>query len=234
VAGVHALGDSVPIEGDDARKMVTVLRKRTGDRIEVIDSATQRFGAILNLDGRSLRATLVEGIAGGPEAPSFSITVAQAIPKGRKMDFIIEKLTELGVADILPFFSERTIVDRAERKLERWQRIVKSAAQQCGRARIPPVAPPQRLPALLERFASFDRVLVAWELAENRLLRDHLPPLLAGAHSVLVVVGPEGGFSSVEAATMRSHGAQLVSLGPRILRTETAALVVVAILNYIA
>lgn len=216
--------------------MVTVLRKRTGDRIEVIDSATQRFSAILNVDGRSVRATLAEHIVRTAETASIAITVAQAIPKGQKMDFVVEKLTELGVIEIVPFFSERTIASRVERpKVERWRRLAKTAAQQSGRVQIPLVAPPEDFPALLDRFARFDRVLFAWEVAKEECpLRDRLPQLLAGAGSILVVIGPEGGFSSSEAAHAQNRGAHLVSLGPSILRTETAALVLVAIINYVA
>jgi len=236
VAGVHAVGESVELEGSDARKMVTVLRKRTGDRIEVIDSATQRFSAVLKVDGRSVRATLAEHVARTAPTASIVITVAQAMPKGQKMDFVVEKLTELGVIEIVPFFSERTIASRVEHpKVERWRRLAKTAAQQSGRVKIPRVALPEDFPALLDRFALFDRVLFAWELTEGEpLLRDRLPQLLAGAGSRMVGIGPEGGFSSEESARAAAAGAQLISLGSRILRTETAGLVLLALLNYLA
>jgi 16S rRNA (uracil1498-N3)-methyltransferase len=236
VAGVHAVGDSVNIEGGDARKIVTVLRQRSGDRIEVIDSAAQRFNAALQVEGRFVRATLSEQIAVARAAAKFEITVAQAIPKGQKMDFVVEKLSELGVAQILPFHSERTIPHLTPRneRTERWRRLAKAAAQQSGRVRVPAISPPQDLADVLERCADFDRALFSWELADEEPLRDRLPQLLAGVRSILVVIGPEGGFSAAEAACARERGAHIVSLGAQILRTETAALVLVAILNYLA
>jgi len=142
-------------------------------------------------------------------------------------------LTELGVREIFPFYCERTI-PQASRREERWQRLAAAAARQSGRSTIPSVASPQEFASLIDRFSDFDRVLFLWELAEHRLLRDELPPLLSGVRSVLVIVGPEGGFSSAEAATAQERGARCISLGTRIVRTETAALVIIAILNYLA
>ncbi len=99
---------------------------------------------------------------------------------------------------------------------------------------IPPVASPENFDGTLARFANYDRVLFLWELAERRPLRDVLPGLLNGARSILVVVGPEGGFSLEEAAIAHERGAHLVSIGTRIVRTETAALVMLSVLNYLA
>lgn len=226
-------GQTVELTGGDARKIVTVLRKKSGDAVEIIDSAAQRFAATLSIDNRRVSALLGNVIAGAAES-RLSVSVAQAVPKGQKMDFVIEKLTELGVREILPFFSERSSVDDVGAgKLERWRRLAQTAAQQCGRATLPAVEPPQTLEAIIARFAGYDRVLLAWELAETVPLRDRLPGLVAGAASVLIVIGPEGGFSSDEATAARAAGAELISLGSRILRTETAALVLTAILNYL-
>ena len=227
------MGERVKIEGGDARKLVTVLRRNTGDRIEVIDSAAQRFDATIEVDRRSVFATLSERIAATEEPPTFSISVAQAVPKGQKMDFVIEKLTELGAAEILPFYCERT-VPRRSRRDERWERLAAAAARQSGRSTIPAVLPAADFESILDRFSRYDRVLFLWELAEQLPLRDRLPQLLASVHSILVIVGPEGGFSSEEALLAQENGANLVSIGSRIVRTETAALVMLAILNYLA
>ncbi|MBV8726667.1 MAG: 16S rRNA (uracil(1498)-N(3))-methyltransferase [Candidatus Eremiobacteraeota bacterium] len=235
VAGTHAVGDRVKIEGGDARKLITVLRRRTGDRIEVIDSAAQRFEAMIEVDRKSVVATLENRVAGADEAAAFSVSVAQAIPKGQKMDFVVEKLTELGAYEILPFYCERTVPRRSEGgRHERWERLAASAARQSGRSRIPAVVAPHDFDTILERFNGYDRVLFLWELAEQQPLHDRLPRLLKGARSILVVVGPEGGFSSEEATLAQQRGAHLTSIGRRIVRTETAALVMLAILNYLA
>lgn len=233
VEGRHEAGDAVTLDGSDAHKIVTVLRKHDGDEIEVIDSAAQRFSANIAIDGRTVRATLNE-LKADAESSLPEITVAQGVPKGQKMDFVVEKLTELGAARIIPLQSERTVVsDVSPNKIERWRRLAKTAAQQCGRARIPQVADPQIFQQLCDSFAAYDVVLFPWELAARTKLRDALPSLVATAKSILIVVGPEGGFSHAEADAAQRAGAQLISLGSRILRTETAALALVAVLAYV-
>ena len=150
------------------------------------------------------------------------------------MDVVVEKATELGASAILTFCSERTIARGVgDSKLERWRRIARGAAEQSGRTEIPAVrGAADEFEALLARFSAYDRVLFAWESEERRPLRERLPSLLAGVRSVLVVIGPEGGFSHAEADAARARGAEVISLGERVLRTETAALVLLAILNY--
>lgn len=232
VSGVQHRDDVVSIEGGDAHHITDVLRLRPGDHIEVIDSSARTFVAELERDGRRLRARLVEELAGAPVS-ELRIDVAQALPKGSKMDIVVEKATELGAAAIVPFCSERAIARVAgTSKLARWRRIARSAAEQCGRADIPTLFAPMQFEELLARFEAYDLVLFAWESEERRPLRERLPALLAGAHRVLVVIGPEGGFSHAESDAARAHGARVVSLGERVLRTETAALVLLAILNY--
>ena len=232
VEGVRAAGETVPIVGGDAHKIVHVLRKRSGDAVEVVDSGAQRFQATLLIEDGAVRARLVERTSSvGHE--SKQITVAQGLPKGQKMDFVVEKLTELGVHAIVPLLSERSVASGAsENKLERWRRLAKTAAAQCGRDDIPQIASPESFDALLESFAQYDRVLFPWELAEEVPLNTVLPKLVENASSILLVIGPEGGFSHAEADRAREHGAHVIGFGRRILRTETAALVAVALLNY--
>lgn len=232
VEGNYATGETLDLSGGDAHKIVDVLRKRSGDLIEIVDSSAQRFAATLQIEGRSVRARLGESRAPA-EKRSLEITVAQGLPKGQKMDFVVEKLTELGVSTVLPIYSERTIVsDAGGAKLDRWRRLAKTAAAQCSRDRIPEIAAPRRFEELLESFSAYDTVLFPWELAEQGPLKDALPGMLENARRVLVIVGPEGGFSHAEAEAAQRAGAKLLSLGPRILRAETAALVTVAVLNY--
>jgi 16S rRNA (uracil1498-N3)-methyltransferase len=233
VEGVRAVGDRVAIGGGDARKIVTVLRLSEGDRIELIDSAGTRFEARLHVDGSAVSASLVGVRPDQPQA-ALSIDVAQAVPKGQKMDFVVEKATELGARAILPFYSERTIAHATgTEKLERWIRLARTAAQQCGRASVPYIRQPVAFQRLLDEFPTYDAVLFPWEVASPQPLRDTLPPLLSATRSALVVVGPEGGFSHAEAEAARERGAHLLWLGRRILRTETAAMVLLAILEYL-
>ncbi len=234
VEGVREPGARVEISGSDARKITRVLRLADGDLIEVIDSAGTVFAASVAIDGTRVGARL-EGAApvddsdDAADSPQFDL--AQALPKGAKMDFIVEKTTELGVHAILPFCSERTVArDAGEAKLERWRRLAKTAAQQCGRRTIPQIdAVIGSFEALLERLGEYEVVLFPWELAPRAPMRDVLPGLLGGARRALIVVGPEGGFTHEEAEAARARGAALLWMGPRILRTETAAMALLAI-----
>jgi 16S rRNA (uracil1498-N3)-methyltransferase len=209
-----------------------VLRKRSGDEIVVVDSAAQTFRAVLEVRKRAVIAHVNE-LIGRATPTRMRVAVAQAIPKGEKLDFAVEKLTELGASEIVPFVSERSIAGAKRAKLDRWRRIAKAAAAQSGRSDLPAVSDPLTFDALLASFARYDVVLLAWELAEKRTqLREILPGLLLRATSVLAVIGPEGGLSHDEASRALEHGARLVSLGSRILRTETAGIVLLGIINY--
>jgi 16S rRNA (uracil1498-N3)-methyltransferase len=234
VEGVYGAGQTLTLAGNDAHKIAHVLRKRSGDCVQVIDSAANRFEAVLEIENGSVRALLGEPAA--PQVTSrFHMTVAQGVPKGAKMDFVVEKLTELGIAAIVPFYSERSVVvESGQGKLDRWRRLAKTAAAQCGRNDIPEISEPVEFPALLKTFGDYDCVLFPWELAGEDALRDVLPSLVAKARRVLIVIGPEGGFAHTEAEAAECSGAHVIGLGAHILRTETAALVVVALLNYLS
>jgi 16S rRNA (uracil1498-N3)-methyltransferase len=233
VEGVHAVGDRVALAPDDAHKLATVLRKRSGDRVQIVDSGGVAYAATLAIDGRSVSATLDASLEREGVEPRLAITLAQAVPKGQKMDLVVEKATELGVRAIVPVRSTRVIgSDTSSAKVERWRRIARSAAQQSGRTRIPEVADVLDWDALLATFPSYDRVYVPWELAEPTPLRAVFDRDLDGVTSVLIVIGPEGGFAHDEVARACAAGATAVSIGRRILRTETAALVVVSALMY--
>src|ERR1700722_16162953 len=192
VEGVHVLGESVTFAADDARKIATVLRGRTGDRVHVIDSAGSAFAASLDVGDGAVTATPAEPIERGTRETAVRLTLAQAIPKGQKMDLIVEKATELGVAAIVPLRSDRVIGERTgDHKVERWQRIAKTAAQQCGRNVIPAVAPIASWDELMATFATYDRVYLPWELADVRPLRETFEADARAIASALFVVGPE-------------------------------------------
>lgn len=233
VDGVHSVGQRVMLAPDDARKIVTVLRRTSGERVELVDSSGATFDAVLDIEGKVVRARLDTAPQGLPIESGARIVVAQAIPKGQKMDFVVEKATELGVAAIVPLRSARVIGDyTGEHKRERWQRIAKSAAQQSGRTRIPVVEPVAAWDSLIATFGRYDRVYLPWELHAPAPLRDRFEPEVRDATTFLIVIGPEGGFSGDEVAVAQTAGAVPISLGRRILRTETAALVVLAALLY--
>ena len=210
-----------------------MLRLRDGDEIEAIDSAASRYIGRVRVDGNDLSATLIERLEDASTMP-FRVTVAQGVPKAQKMDYVVEKLTELGAVEIVPLHSERTVSQASENKLERWRRLTKTAAAQSGRSVIPHIAEPVEFARLLTTFDRYDCVLFPWELADRIPLREQLPVLVNDARRILIVIGPEGGFSHDEAQAARDAGAHLLWLGLRILRTETAALVLISVLSYLS
>jgi 16S rRNA (uracil1498-N3)-methyltransferase len=233
VEGVHAVGDRVGFAPDDARKLATVLRKRSGDRVQVVDSGGVAYAATLEVDARAVAATLDERLDRGEVETALRITIAQAVPKGQKMDLVVEKATELGAHAIVPVRSARVLGhETSPAKVERWRRIARSAAQQSGRVRVPEVADVHDWDALLATFPRYDRVYVPWELAHPAPLRELFERELPSANTALVVIGPEGGFAAEEIDRARGAGASAISLGRRILRTETAALVVLSAMLY--
>ncbi len=232
VSGTFAVGDVIEPAIDDQRKLRVVLRAADGDAVMVADSSGRRFAGSVVLDDKTVRVRLVEEIE-APPAMRLSITLAQGLPKGQKMEYVVEKATELGVARIVPFASDRSAGDTArEGKVERWRRIAKTAAEQCGRRDVPIVDDPIAFDALAARMRAAPLALFPWELASPAPLREHLPRLIENHHEVLVAIGPEGGFTHAETRAARQTGAHVISLGNRILRTETAGLVVASALLY--
>ena len=132
VAGVYAAGDIVELSGEDARKLTLVLRRKEGDSLEVVDSSGRAYAAVLALDGAR---ALLERELDVERGPVLRITLAQGLPKGQKMEFVVEKATELGVAALQPFASERSVVEGPrEGKLERWRRVSSLPTAPCGSA----------------------------------------------------------------------------------------------------
>jgi 16S rRNA (uracil1498-N3)-methyltransferase len=203
-----------------------------GDALTVIDSSGNAFEARLALDGKRTHATLERALDAAPES-SLEITLAQGVPKGAKMDFVVEKATELGVSRLIPLVTERTLGSQTRGgKIERWRRLARSAAQQCGRRDVPQIDEITGWADFCAAATSFERTFVPWELAERQPLRDRLPQLLAGVRRVAIAIGPEGGLSHAEVDQAVAAGARTISLGRRILRTETAGLVACSLFLY--
>jgi len=235
VEGVARPGEERELAPDDARKAAVVLRKRAGDGLEIVDSGGTLFAArIVRVTAYAVVVRLEAERAAARE-PRVELTLLQGVPKGAKMDFVVEKATELGVARIVPLVTQRVQGDAASAaKVERWRRLAKAASQQCGRRTIAAIDEPRRLADALSAtdVPGYDAVLVAWEVAERVPLRDRLPALLEGRSRVAVAIGPEGGFARDEVTAALAAGATAISLGERILRTETAGLVLCAAIRY--
>jgi 16S rRNA (uracil1498-N3)-methyltransferase len=218
-------GEQVTIEGDDAHHALRVLRLRPGERITVSDGR----GLVVDATVGEARERLVARVTArrSEEAPRPALRVFQAIPKKGKLDLVVQKLTELGAASIHLFASERSVpkwdAGKGELHAARLAEVARQAAMQSRRAWVPLVLPPVPLPSL----AIEDPTVVLHESATVRL-GDALP--VVAPASVGLVVGPEGGLTDAEVTAFRDRGARPVSLGPLILRTETASLAAAALL----
>lgn len=224
------------ITGDLFRHLSTVLRLKSGDRLCLADGAGHESEAVIAAIGKDGMHVDI----GPPQQVSTAvdatrITMYQGLPKGEKIDLILQKCTELGVARIVIFMARRSITrlegDRLPKRLSRWERIVQEAARQSGRDDIPEVAFSESLEDALKGDISTLGLLL-WEDEEDQGLRE-IVERSDKPESVAIVIGPEGGLTSEEAAVAVGHGFIPVSLGKRILRTETAGLSAVSILQYV-
>jgi 16S rRNA (uracil1498-N3)-methyltransferase len=233
-------GNRVVLSGDDAHHAIRVMRMKAGDRMICSDGrdreALVRVSAI---DKQSVEAEVLEWLDPPAEA-AVDVWVAQSLPKGDKMETVIQKCTEIGAARFIPFLSERTIVQydgkKEAKRLERWNKIAKEAAEQSRRGRIPQVDPPVSWKQLLQLSGEAGLALFCYEKEEERGLRDILSAWMgeprSGRGTILLIIGPEGGFSEEEAEEAATAGCRPVRLGRRILRTETAAMVGLSCIIY--
>lgn len=218
------VGDlEAPLAGEQARQIAEVLRLTPGDRVVLV-----KDGEEAELDLVRVTRSAVEGtvVARRPAAgePRVRLTLALPLLRGDRGEEVIEAVTQLGVSRIVPFTSERSVVrELSDKKKERWERIARESAETARRGRIPEISP---LATWGELFLLLEPpVLVAWEEERDAPLKRAIP---AGAGTLSMVIGPEGGLSSEEVEHARSCGAAIVSLGPRNLRSETAAVAAVA------
>ena len=224
------------ISGSEAKHISRVLRMTKGDRFILIDGKGDRFEAIIESRHRQELLVELKQVLPVPSPSPLEICLCQALIKSRSMDYIIEKTSELGVNEILPFSSERTVVrlnkDRVLNRIKHWREIAKSAAKQADRIKPAEIFSPVSYKDLINKLEGMDALKVLlWEKEESRDLKELLKssqPCLR----FLGIVGPEGGFSQKEAAMAKDIGFIPVSLGRRILRAETAAITLVAVVQY--
>ncbi len=229
VEGIVRIGETCEIAGEDARKLKLVLRARVGDEVEIVDSSGARYRCTIDRLEREVLILPRERLAEPVPERSLRFTLAQGIPKGSKMDYVVEKASELGVARLVPLLMERCIArECSPGKIERWRRLARAAALQCGRTEPMEIAEPISLERLLQESSAYDALLLPWELAPLDSPLPLLREALAGAESALGLIGPEGGFSSEEVDRAAAAGARMLRFGTRILRTETAGLVLSA------
>jgi len=229
VDGSCRVGEEAVLPPEEAHHAALVLRLMPGEAVELLDGQGLYAATLSVVDKHQARATVSARLP--DREPKVRVTLFQGLAKGDKFDDIVQKCTELGVHAVQPLEMARCVVrldpKRAEAQRQRWQRIAREATKQCGRAWVPKIHAPMKLddPTLAERWAQQQLLIVPWEEADSGSLRD----ILAGEWlCVGLVIGPEGGIAESEIARLRELGAQIATLGPRLLRTETAGMAALA------
>ncbi|WP_106768367.1 RsmE family RNA methyltransferase [Paenibacillus faecalis] len=235
--------DRVIITGEDARHITRVMRGKPGDTFIVSDGVSREaLVKIEHIEQTDVFAVVIEPLEMKQE-PLLKVTIAQSLPKGDKMETVIQKCTEIGAVHFVPFVSARTIVQydakKEGKRLDRWRKIAKEAAEQSHRNMIPAIDQPLSWKSLLDTFSEYDVVCFCYEQEHGSQLRDVLKPFIAQTlqkpgttASLLLLVGPEGGFTEEECKEAEEAGAVSVGLGRRILRCETAGMVALACALY--
>lgn len=215
-----------------AHQIRNVFHMNPGDRVMVLDDSGWEYQVSLQLVSRKSVLGQVEVRAPAGNEPMLDLTLFAALLKKDNFEWVLQKCTELGVGTIVPIITERTIIaEPSEHKLERWHRITMEAAEQSGRGRLPRLEDPIEMEEVLNRLPNFSRSLIFWTGAEVSNLQQVLGQAPVDG-PIACMVGPEGGFTDEEAEQVQSVGGKPVSLGPRILRAETAAVVVTALVMY--
>jgi 16S rRNA (uracil1498-N3)-methyltransferase len=238
VPDIDTTGRSISLDGLVARQLKTVLRAEVGERIRLFDGSGSEVEVEIDHVGKSeISTTLISGVQPVPE-PSVKVTMLLGLARPERIELAIQKCTELGAVSFLPVASERVqggnTVTPSAKRLERWQRIAIEAAEQSGRARVPNVESPIPLMDAVQQTIKDQPLLCMWEeLADqSQPLSTTLKSLDGDSRRIAALIGPPGGFSQSEAIAIREAGARLVTLGPRVLRSETAAITVMSAILY--
>lgn len=227
-------GKIILITGKEAHHILDVMRLKPLDKIVAFDGSGREYaGFIKDAKPGALSVEIVETRT--PSGPQRSkITLIQALPKKEKMDYIVEKSTELGVHSIIPVITERTIpkwdASKKTAQAQRWSNIAKEASKQCGRVDVPAIDRVMTFPESIKSSADYDLRLMAALTGETIRLKEALSGF--GVGKIAVAIGPEGDFTPREVSVAKEAGFKLISLGSRVLKSDTAGLASLAILNY--
>lgn len=225
---------TVSLHDEIARQIRTVLRMQPGDEIIVLDNSGAEWQVKLTDIGQVKSQGQIIGRRPAQGEPALQLTLYQGALKAQKFEWVLQKGTELGVSRFTPTLCHRSIANDSHalvKKYPRWQRIIQEAAEQSRRGRLPDLAPPLPLDEAIRQAKTQHTLLVMpWEAATDASLKAVLTA--KPADSIATFIGPEGGFTEAEAATARQAGAHLITLGPRILRAETAGVVICAAILY--
>lgn len=230
----------IEIVGKDVNHIKNVLRKKKGEQLIICseDTSIDYLCEIAKLEEDAIRCNILEELDTNVES-DIKVTIFQGLPKADKMEFIIQKAVELGVYDITPVEMKRCVVKLADKdkakKMQRWQKIAEVASKQSGRNRIPKIDDVISVKNICNLCTEYDIVIVAYEKEKENKLRYELERLKSNETEnlkIAVLIGPEGGIDETEINLLKENGAKIVTLGNRVLRTETVALNVLSIIMY--
>ncbi len=226
-------GDRVTFGPETAHQLRNVLRLRPGAQVTALDGTGTEYVVTLTALERDVAAGRIIAQQLARTEPRVSLTLYLCWIKGERFEWVLQKGTELGVSRFVPVLSERTVLRDPRRltsKRPRWERIIREAAEQSARGRLPLLSDVLSFPeACREGLQGHDLVLLPWERAEGEPILDIVRHWPSPLEKIALVVGPEGGFSPAEAAEAEAQGVRVVTMGPRILRAETAGVVAVAL-----
>ena len=233
-------GKKISIQNEDVNHIKNVLRAKIDDTIEICDSITSKnyICKIEQIEDKQIYCHIVEEIASNVE-PHIQVSIFQGLPKADKMELVIQKSVELGAYDITPVEMKRCVVKLNEKdkikKIQRWQKISEGAAKQSGRDKIPTIHPIINVHTLCENIKKYDLILVAYENEKINTLKQELKNIKSDKNKqmkIAIVIGPEGGIDKEEIAKLEEYHARVITLGNRILRTETVALNILSVIMY--
>ncbi len=221
------------LTGDNAHYLLSVLRMRDGEQLDVVDGTGCVYHAFVSAAGKDQCIVTPVGRQEGTHEPNARIILYQSVSKGERMDLTIQKSVELGVHKIVPVISDRCVVklDGKSGKSDRWQKIALEAARQSGRDIVPVVTEPVRFAQAVKN-AGAGLKIIPWEEARGVTLHDVLTERGEAESVISVFIGPEGGFDQKELDYAIEHGCEIITLGKRILRTETAGMMLLSVLMY--
>ena len=232
---------TIEILGEDIKHIKNVLRKQIGDKLEICNQDTKKsyICEIEKLEDKSILTKIIEELK--KDDNKISVDIYQGLPKADKMELIIQKSVELGVNAIIPVAMKRCVVKitskEEKKKITRWQKIAESAAKQSGRNAIPEIKNIVNIEKINQLIKEYDSVIVAYENEKENTIKHELLKLKEKVKTnnkikIAIVIGPEGGLDEQEVELLKNNGAKIVTLGNRILRTETVALNVLSIIMY--
>lgn len=225
----------IEIFSDEAKHILNVMRMEIGDTLTICDGQSNDYLCRICETGKNCLKAKIEETTKSESEPKTKITLYQGLPKSDKMELIIQKCVEIGVCRIVPVITERAVVKiekgaKEDKKTERWQKIAESAAKQSGRGIIPAVERPMKFKDAIEEAVKNGEAIIPYENEKDRGLKEFVKN--SKAENVGIFIGPEGGFDTKEIEFAVENGVMSVTLGKRILRTETAGIVTSAIVLY--